>query len=229
MQFSHIRNGTLAALALALAACAGNGAVPAGSANGMSPSYAAPLAKPTHPPKGSACATLANTWDFLGACKSQNLKPSGGVVQLKRYQGVAMNLAFHSTDAKGMVPFLFGDANGNGDITGTYGGNAFPAYGTSCVNLSAQAVPCTGTAFMYAEAVNTTQTTVNLTQTPRIVVTSQKGYPGATCALAVLQSSGAWLVTPVSGAAGKHALAIKSAAFPVALPPGGFYLAITCQ
>jgi hypothetical protein len=178
---------------------------------------------------GSPCSALADTWDFQGSCKSMNLKPAGGAVELKRYSGVAVNLAFHKSDATRKVPFLFGDATGVGDIAGALNGAPFPVYGASCVNTSAQVTPCTGTAFVYVEAVNTTQTTVNLTSSPRIVVTSRQPYPGTACTVAMLQASGAWMITPVTATAKKHALSLKSAAFPISLPPGGFYLTIACQ
>jgi hypothetical protein len=227
MQLLQIRNGALAALALALAACSGNGTVPTSSAGpgGMASSAVNPAKKPT----ASLCSSLANTWDFQGACKSVNLKSFGGMVQLKRYSGFAVNLAVHGSDATGKVPFLFGNATGAGDITGTFNSVAFPFYGTNCVDVSAAATPCSGTAFAYIEAVNTTQTAVNLTSSPRIVITNQKPYPGTTCTLAVLQSSGAWMITPLTAQAKKHQLMFKSEALPFSLPPGGLYLTIACQ
>ena len=35
-----------------------------------------------------------------------SLKAAGGAVELRRYNGVAVNLAFHESNATGAVPFL---------------------------------------------------------------------------------------------------------------------------
>ena len=227
MQLSSLKIGVAAAFALALAACAGNGAVPSSAPNGASP-FAVPDKKPTSPPVNTPCSNLTGTWDFLGSCKRRSLNSAGGVPELKRYGGIAVNLNC-GTDATGAVPFLFGDATGNGDITGTLNSAPFPVYGTSCVDPSSNPITCTGTAVVYLEAINTTTTAVNLTSSPRIDVTDQHGYPGKSCAVAVLQASGAWMITPITGNAKKHALSIKSLPLAVALPPGGFYLTIACQ
>jgi hypothetical protein len=223
MQLSHLR-AALAAGAFALAACAGNVvSSPSSGLSAMTP-LTATVAKKT----GGACSTLSDTWDFQGACKGMNLKAAGGEVELQRYNGVAVHLAFHKSDTTGAVPFLFGDANGTGDIAGTFDGAPFPVYGASCVNASLRATTCNGTAFVYVEAVNTTQTKVDLTSSPRIVVTSHKPFPGTACTMAVLQTSGAWMITSLTATAKKHVLTFQPAAFPMSLPPGGFYITIAC-
>ena len=222
MQLSHIR-AALAAGAFALAACAGNNVPAPSSGSGAIASFDAVAAR-----TGAPCSALADTWDFQGACKGMNLK-AAGAVELRRYNGVAVNLAFHESDATGAVPFLFGDASGAGDIDGTLDGAPFPLYGASCVNASLQVTPCTGTAFLYIEAINTTQTAVDLSSSPRIGVTSHKPFPGTACTLAVLQASGAWMITPITATVKKHALRFESTAFPITLPPGGFYVTIACE
>jgi hypothetical protein len=224
MQLSHIR-AVLAAVAFALAACAGNSVTPPSLGSGAMASFDAATAKKP----GARCSGLANSWDFQGACKSMNLKAAGGAVELRRYDGIAVNLAFHKSDANGAAPFLFGDASGTGDITGTVDGASFPLYGANCVNATLQVTPCTGAAFVYVEAVNKTQTAVDLASFPRIVVTSHEPFPGTACTLNVLQTSGAWMITPLAATAKKHALIFKSAALRMTLPPGGSYIAIACE
>jgi len=234
MRLSTIKSGAVAAVAaIALAACSGQGSVPSAGSSGVSPDRVSASAI-HHPMTATACNSITGLWEFQGSCVETTVKPTGRTFKLTYYRGLIVTVAIFKNDATAPVPFIFGDAIGDGDITGTVSGNPFPAYGfIPCVSASTEKpVACTGTAFVYLEAINaSTSTTVTFNGTPRITVVNSGSYPGATCTLNILDkgSDGPfWLITPIQAAANGGFLQFKSAPITTPIAPGPFYIGLTC-
>jgi hypothetical protein len=182
MRLSVIRAYAIATVsAVALAACAGHGVVPSSSTDYAPMTSSAdmlPLALKT-------CSTSPPQylWIFKGACDAFKLASAGGKFSLAEYEDITITGSIGKNDAKGTATIDLADAiDKNGDIE-SYKGEAFPAYKAK------------GTTVVYAVANN--QTTQVIKPIPEkgkalleYVITDAKGFPGKTCAAAVLEQSG---------------------------------------
>jgi uncharacterized low-complexity protein len=218
MKSLALRSGGAAlAAALAFSACAGGSMTPAPggfSANTLR----SPLAK-------NACGAAQVGYVFGGRCGSAQIKSHGGRGGIPPYLGYSARIAFGAnTGITKKAVFVMRDATGNGDISGTLNGNAWPAFTGS------------GTAFLYLAVNNTSASTVSFQKTPAIVVTNIKktGFPGTTCALYALTSTG-WVATGVTGTpTGKKGrtrltFAATQLSAAVSSPPGPSYFGLACQ
>src|SRR5271155_992706 len=88
VRFFPTGSRVLAAIAIvALAACAGRGAIP--------PSGPTAAAASVERPAGTApCDTLAGTWDFQGSCVAVGLKKGGGAFTLPLYDHILIQAAY---------------------------------------------------------------------------------------------------------------------------------------
>jgi len=236
MRFSTIRTGFVAtAAAVALAACGGHGLVPSQSAATGDTQSDFDRA----PDTAVTCSTVPNAWEFHGACTADKLTSKGVTFALAAYKDIVFKTVFGKSKVKRSVPFLVGDAIGNGDITGKVGGKSFPLYeGKNCLTQTGKPAECPGKAFLYVEAVNLGKAEVVLADSPSITVVDKKGFPGThTCAPAFLapkttKSPQGWQPElDIGRKPGKTTLDIPSVPVPggFTLPPGAVYLAMFCQ
>ncbi len=230
MRFSTIRTGIVAtAAAVALAACGGHGLVPSQNVGGAG--YAAPSLLTDKAAK-TPCQSVPGFWAFGGSCVANELTSKGATIKLAKYQNITFTIAIGANNAKGKVPFIVGDAVGNGDITGTYKGKKFPPYGGKhCVSGTGAPQTCPGKSFVYVEAINGGKATVTLSQTPAITIVDTKGFPGKNlCFPAPLTTKGWSTQAEAIGKAPKGTkLVITPFPTQFPLPPGGVVLAMVCQ
>ncbi|HTA39345.1 MAG TPA: hypothetical protein VK760_09725, partial [Candidatus Acidoferrales bacterium] len=101
------------AIAAALSACGGSSDSNASTNAAAGEATAAPYAVAT---QKSPC-NLPGGWYFQGACTVENVTAGGAVLVLPSYRGVSLAMTFGDNDAASRVPFLLGDASGDGDIS----------------------------------------------------------------------------------------------------------------
>jgi len=184
------------ALLSALSGCTGNNA-----SNAANSATATELASQ---PPSSPC-DLPGGWFFRGACRLELVTAPGAAVALPAYRGFAVNVTFGANDAPGAIPFVVGDALGDGDITGRLNGTIdFRGYGDAkCVTKSRVLAPCAGKTVIYAIVVNAGRVRVRFKASPTVVVSSVHGFPGNQCAIATMiwgneagKGVEAWVVPP---------------------------------
>ncbi|MBV9719659.1 MAG: hypothetical protein JOZ77_10085 [Candidatus Eremiobacteraeota bacterium] len=224
-----IRTGLMTiGAASVLAACGGHGVVPA------SQTGSAPMTPVTFGDEKSHSTTCAKSppqywWIFAGSCDAFKLSPTGGSFSLAKYDDLTVTGSIGKNTVKGSATIDLADAvDKNGDI-GKYKGQAFPPYKAN------------GTTIVYATANNqTTQTikpiTVKGKPVLQYVITNTKGFPGKTCAAAVLGQGRTgkleWTAFPgqaqVKG--DKVTITVYEAPSGFELPPKGtpIYFAINC-
>jgi hypothetical protein len=123
---------------------------------------------------------------------------------LREYRGISVAVTFGQNDAAGRVPFILGDANGDGDISGLLNGRIrFAGYGqTKCLTPARAPAECAGKALLYLVLVNSGAQTVTFKATPTIALLSAQGYPGKKCGIATMVwanaagGEAAWVVRP---------------------------------
>lgn len=224
-----IRAGAIAA-AIALAACAGHGAIP--SAPGVqAPSTfgdASPLAAfgDASPLALKTCAKDPPQWQWIlkGACDAFTLKPTGGTFTLGTYDDISVKGSIGYNSLKGTATIDLADAiDKNGDIE-SYKGKSFTPYKGK------------GTTVVYAVADNQTSETIKPKSHAgkpvlQYVITDSKGFPGKTCGAAILGSKG-WSAFPSTFGVKGHTVTITQYSAPsnLELPPKGYglYFAINC-
>jgi len=215
-----IRAGAIAT-AIALAACAGRGAIPT-APGALAPSSIgdmSPLALKT-------CATDPPQWEwiFKGPCDAFTLKPTGGTFALGTYDDISLKGSIGYNSLKGSATIDLADAiDKNGDIE-SYKGKKFPAYKAK------------GTTVLYVVADNQTSETIKPKSHPgkpvlQYSITDSKGFPGKTCAAAILGKAG-WTAFPGSFPVKGHTVTVTQYAAPsgLELPPKGYglYFAFNC-
>ena len=137
------------------------------------------------PDAANPCA-IPNGYTFLGACKVGTVTAAGGTYKLATYKSVTFEAILGKNNAKGSVPFVFGDAVSMADIKGTSGGKPFPAYGTKkCV----KGAYCPGTAVVYVMINNKGKTNIDFTTPTSLEVTAPR-FPGTTCFPGILYATG---------------------------------------
>jgi hypothetical protein len=214
MRFSPNRFAAFAAAAAALllAACAGRGMVPSGTA--FAPS--APAAKGKATP--SPCKKTQQPWIFGGACGTVTLATTGGTASMKAYKGYTLKAKFTSGAPNGTV-LVVRDATGKGDATGTVGGKAFPQFTYSGLKP-----------LLYLKAHNQ-GVAFNFSGVPQITVTSATGFPGKTCLLTKMLANGTWSTGPLlNGQIKGNTLTFGTIVAQQKVPKNGtIYLAISCH
>ncbi|MBV8489905.1 MAG: hypothetical protein JO199_05180 [Candidatus Eremiobacteraeota bacterium] len=224
MRFSMIRTGVVAiAASIALAACGGHGLVPAQSGGtGYAPTNVSiPMSK-------SPC-DVTGLWYFMGSCLPGVVKPAGGTYKLPAYQGITVQIQLGSNTAPSAgTKFLFADATGKNDITGTYGGHKFPPYSEkTCASHNA----CPGASAVYLEAINGQKSSTPITfHSTTTLTVDEKTFPGKSCSPGLLGQTG-WSYFPeVTGNPKAGKLVLKIQANPLfKLPKGPAYISIVCK
>jgi hypothetical protein len=226
MRFSMSRAGLFVmGAAIALAACSSHGLMPS-SSNLAPTSFDAmhPHASPT------PCAESPPQYDwiFKGSCDEFTLKSTGGSFTLVTYDNVALSGSIGKNTAKGSVSVVLADAlDKSGDIV-KYKGETFPAYKAK------------GTTVLYAAADNQSTQTIKPVVVKdktilEYVLTDKKGFPGKTCAAAVLgqtKKGFAWTSFPETFNVKNDSVTIDVYEAPSGfeLPPKGYglYFAVNC-
>jgi hypothetical protein len=219
MRFSFIRTGFVAtATAIALTACGGHGFVPSQSAAPMTSVNAAP-------DTSEKCTNLDQpTWVFEGSCLYVvPLKRTGMTIKLPAYKGVTESTTLPASNVKRNIGFSIGDALGKGDIK-RWKGKRFPLIGKSA-----------GTSVLYVEAMNF-QSGLTFSSTGKLIFTvTAPSLPGKTCPLSLLQTSGKWFTTPltgkVKGTTVSFAIPVSNLKlfFPNGLPYGQSFFNVACH
>lgn len=249
MRLTIIGSGFAAVVAAgALVACGGHGVVPSQSfasgnamAIGSGVSPVVNLAK-THP------CDITGLYYFHGDCVKFTLSVTGNTtVELGKfgaYKGIKITTTFSAMEnpPKGVksVDAIMGDAVGDGDITGTVKGKAFPLYakGEVCVNSQGKKEFCPGKPFVYAELINTSKYTLKPKDTPKFYITDANKFPGTKlCFPAILttptpHSAGGWAPnTTLGGQPHGTTLTINAQPNPGQLvyPAGQFIVAGACE
>lgn len=210
--------------AIALAACSSHGMMP--SSSGL-----APVSNDIVPLTGSTpCPTSPPQYDwiFKGSCDQFTLTSTGGSFKLATYDNITLTGSIGKNTAKGSVKVILADATDkSGDIE-KYNGKAFPAYKAK------------GTTVLYAVADNqSTQTikpiVVKGKDILKYVLTDKKGFPGKTCAAAVLgqtKNGFQWTGFPETFPVKSDMVTISVLEAPSGfeLPPKGYglYFAVNC-
>jgi hypothetical protein len=167
-------------------------------------------------PHDTPASCVVPGWTFGGPCTSLVLGSTGGSASLPAYQNISVSVSLGlGTQGNGQVIALQ-DAIGNGDITGTENGKAFP--------------PLTG-AFLYLGANNTGGTFTSFS-TPGIVINDTSGLPGKSCTLYVLNSSlTGWSSTPLQGTVSGNTLTFAAITDPAgqSFPAGNQYFGFVCK
>ena len=197
MRFTLFRSGAIcAASALALAACAGRGIVPAsqaplGPSNGLDTVSQDNLLSPDL----TTCATKPPQaqWIMKGACTKISLKPTGSNFSLQQYMDLTVTGSIGANTLKKPVTVYIVDATDKGDIE-DWNKAAFPKYAGK------------GTIVAYAAAINQSSTKVvpKTGKKPVLeyIITDSKGLPGKECSAAVLtfnKGKPLWKPLPVTG------------------------------
>jgi hypothetical protein len=240
MRLSLFRASAFATVAaIALAACAGHGAIPS-SPSGLAPQSA--LAPTTlgdnASPRGDDMSPLALTtcaksppqyqWVFKGACTGFMLKPLGGSFSLQKYANITVTGSIGKNTVKKSAHIILVDAvDKNGDIL-KYKGASFPPYKAN------------GTTIVYASAINQTSQVIKPISVKgkpvlQYVITDAKGIPGKQCGAAVLakQRNGQlkWTSIPATGTVKGKSVTISQYEVPSGfeLPPKApLYFAVNC-
>jgi hypothetical protein len=224
MRLSLLRSGfvTIGA-AIALAACSGQSSVVPSQNNAastMSMQSVSSAISPMSARAETACQKLQPAWVFEGACKEGTITSKGLTISLPAYKGVTLAVAIPPNTAKAPVPFVLADALDQKDIT-PFKGVAFPPYnGNKGVVI-------------YADGVNRSNESVEVTGNVKIVVGVSTKFPGTGCSLAYFVGK-AWEVpaqTPAKPIGKKVAVNIPPALLNSkgGLKPGPLYLAIFCN
>lgn len=125
---------------------------------------------------------------------------------LPAYRGISITATYGANDAADKVPFVVGDAIGDGDITGKLNGKVpFSPFGIAKCRASTGApLECTGRAVAYLIVVNAGKVPVTFKATPTIVVSNLSGFTSRDCGIAtmiwldpILLEAG-WVVEPGS-------------------------------
>ena len=250
MRLLTIRSGAAAIVAaVALAACGGHGVVPSqsfASGNAVSTGSDA-LLNAVSDAKVSKC-DITGMYYFHGSCVPFNLNMnSNTTIELGKYGAyhgikITTTLSTIQNPPKGVktIPFIMGDAVGNGDITGQVKGKSFPLYGhgKDCVNSQGKAEYCPGKPFVYAELINSSTHTLKPKDTPKFYITDSNGFPGKRlCFPAILTAAGPHTVggwapnTTLGGQPHGNTLTINAQPNPGQLvyPPGQFIVAGACE
>jgi hypothetical protein len=236
--------------AAALAACGGHGVVPSqsfASGNSMAMSNGGSSFAALEDAKVHPC-DISGLYYFHGNCVKFTLSVTGNTtVELGKfgaYHGIKITTTFSAMEnpPQGVksVAAIMGDAIGDGDITGTVKGKAFPLYGhgNDCVNSQGKAVSCPGKPFVYAELINTSKYTLKPKLTPKFYITDSNGFPGKRlCFPAIFTTPGPKTVggwapnTTLGGQPHGTTLTINAQSNPGQLiyPPGQFIVAGACE
>ncbi|MGA8535438.1 MAG: hypothetical protein WB615_15120 [Candidatus Tumulicola sp.] len=251
MRLTIIGSGFAAVVAAAaLAACGGHGTVPSqsfASGNSMAMGDGASPFAPSENAKVHPC-DVTGLYYFHGNCVKFTLSLTKNTsVELGKfgaYHGIKITTTFSVMEnpPKGItsVAAIMGDAIGDGDITGTVKGKAFPLYGhgENCVNSEGKKEFCPGKPFVYAELINTSKYTLKPKDTPKFYITDSNGFPGKTlCFPAILttpspHSVGGWAPNEtLGGQPHGTVLTINAQANPGQLvyPSGQFIVAGACK
>jgi len=227
MRLSMIRAGGIAVgAAIALAACAGQGAVPS------SPSALAPTSVGAMSPLASGtCATSPPQYDwiFKGSCDEFTLKSTGGTFSLAAYEDITITGSIGKNTTKGSATIAVADAiDKSGDIE-TYGGKSFPAYKAK------------GTTIVYAVAVSQSAQIIKPVSVKgkpvlQYVISDSKGFGSDNqCGAAVLAQSRSgkleWTSLPATGTPKDKSVTISQYEVPSGFelaPKSPLYFAVNC-
>jgi hypothetical protein len=148
---------------------------------------------------GDPCKT-DGYWYFAGPCERRSVTfPTREVsFGLPRYKAITTDIVQWTVDApsmgpsrdkSGTIPFIVGEATGDGDIGGTVGGVNFPRYGTHCANMvNGSLVPgaCEGKLLLYFFEHNAGKSAALLNESPQISVANAEIRRNETCGLDLL-------------------------------------------
>jgi len=207
------------------------------------PATSAPLAEPTpdrvavRAPSPASSCDLPGGWWFKGSCVVQLVTGDGARFALPAYRGIALSMAFGANDAPAPVPFVVGDALGDGDVAGRLNGLVpFTGYGKRCLTASRTVAPCVGKPLLYLTVANGGHVRVRFNATPAMTIVSAKGFPGKLCAVATLvgidpSRQTVWVVPPIFAVPSRTTLHFASAPTPQTYADGRNFtaFAIVCR
>jgi hypothetical protein len=187
----------------------------------------------------SACQ-LPGNWGFGGSCISGRIDPAGSTFSLAAYRGIAVSMSFGANNSGDGVPFIIGNATGDGDISGKLNERIdFPVFGTApCVQADYTATACLGKPLVYILIVNVGNVPVTFRSTPRIVVaTTGRLRNGTRCAIDTMVWSHAsppspvWLLRDKFAIASGGRLDFESRPTSQSYPSGGHFtvFAVVCD
>jgi hypothetical protein len=178
-------------------------------------------------PKAKSPCAIPKSYTFLGPCKAGVVTSKGGSYALPKYQGTTFEATLGRNNAKGSVPFVFGEAVTMADIKGTDDGKSFPEYDIKNCEKNGS---CPGKAAVYVLIDNKGKSVIDFSTDTTIVVTDSK-FPGTTCFPGIL-SDGKWnsysKVVSAKVKAGKITITIPpNPLFTIAVGVG--FLTIACS
>lgn len=167
---------SIAFLAVALAACATHGSMPATVApvNGVTQITAPDEGTSQLEPDAKACYThrVQPRWIFRGACRTHRISGSGSVLKLRAYRGYSVVLKIPPNDAaRRHRPTLLADATGSGDVR----------------PFKHKAFPLDGNAFLYLEIVNRGKPIVFRKGSKVALTVANTSFPAGPCGIATLR------------------------------------------
>lgn len=159
---------------------------------------------------------------------------------LPSYRGLALTVTFSKNDVTGKVPFVLGDAIGDGDVRGRLMEQLdFKGYATApCLTQLRAPTPCVGKPLLHYIVVNVGNTPVTFAATPTITVQSTHPFTGIhQCGLATMvwaddsHLAMAWLIRPFVAIPNGKKLVFEPVAIPQLYPSGGAFtvFAIACS
>ncbi|HTA40716.1 MAG TPA: hypothetical protein VK760_16660, partial [Candidatus Acidoferrales bacterium] len=122
------------------------------------------------------------------------IHPHGARITFATYHGLTLEEQLFRTNAK-PATIIAALGTSDRDITGTFGGVAFPVYGTvPCVDPVSHPSICPGKAILYNLIDNHTDEDIGFGQTPRFSLTNAGSFPGKECELISLTrtKAGQW-------------------------------------
>jgi hypothetical protein len=109
---------------------------------------------------------MPGAWYFRGSCATGTVAKAGATFALAH------------NDGGGKVPFIVGDAVGDGQVTGKLGSQfLFPAFGNvRCVAFGGAKANCAGNAFLYIVAINAGNVTMTFDASPTIAILNARSF-----------------------------------------------------
>jgi hypothetical protein len=171
----RIVGSAVAAFVLALTACTSRALPPAPQSGG---------AATARVPSATACASGPG-YRFNGPCATATFSAQAGSIALPLNHGYRFTFHWPGNTVAGKYHLTLGDAV-LAQIGKSNAGRAFPAYKGA------------GTAILYSVSISSGSPTFQLKGPLRVVIVSNKGFPGTTCSIKLLYS-GTWLDSGISG------------------------------
>jgi hypothetical protein len=217
--------------ALALAACAGHGVVPAGDSFAPS-ALSAGAAKTPAPKKTPNPCTKGATqspWVFGGACAIGALSNKAGTTaKMPTYDAITVQAVFSANNAKPGTELLVRDATGKSDVTGKFAGKLMPAFNT----VGSPPQTNTVSPLVYLK-VHNEGAAFQFQGIPQITITVKSPFPkGTVCFLTQMNISNyTWVQNPVLPSSIKgNVITFGTLTNQVSVPKNGtIYIAAACH